>query len=225
MRRLVAALSACAGLAAPTPTSMPAVAAVTAAAALVAAPALAGGREQLRAFLQDTRSARGEFTQKVLRADGGVAESSGGIFAFARPGRFRWEVRRPFEQLLVADGQRLHFYDRDLNQVTVRRLADALASTPAAILFGAGEPERDFALRELEPRDGLERIEALPRDKDAGLERIVLGFRDGLPVVMEVGDAFGRTTVFEFRAVERNAAVPAESFRFVAPKGADVVEQ
>ena len=189
------------------------------------APANAGGLDQLRAFLTDTRSARGEFTQKALRADGSVAESSSGEFAFARPGRFRWDVRRPFEQLLVADGERLHFFDKDLNQVTVRRLADALNATPAAILFGDTDLERDFALRELAPRNGLDWIEALPRSKDAGIERIALGLRDGLPGTMEVGDAFGRTTVFEFRAIARNATVAPELFRFVAPKGVDVVEQ
>ena len=195
--------------------------------ALGAAPGVAGAAalEQLRAFLTDTRSARGEFRQKVLRSDGGVAESSSGDFAFSRPGRFRWEVRRPYEQLLVADGQKLYFYDKDLNQVTVRRLADSLASTPAAILFGDSDLERDFALRELAPRDGLEWVEALPRNKDAGFERIALGFRDGLPATMEVGDAFGRTTVFEFSAIARNAAVTPELFRYVPAKGVDVVEQ
>lgn len=216
-RRAAAALSFALSLAPPLATLL--------AGALVPAPARAGGQDQLRAFLGDTRSARGEFTQKVLRPDGSVAESSSGDFAFSRPGRFRWDVRRPFEQLLVADGKRLYFYDKDLNQVTVRRLADSLASTPAAILFGDGDLERNFALRELSPRDGLEWVEALPRDKEAGFERIALGFREGLPATMEVGDAFGRTTVFEFRAIARNAAVPADLFRFVPPKGVDVVEQ
>lgn len=190
-----------------------------------AQPARAGALEQLRGFLTGTPSARGEFTQKVLRADGSVAESSSGQFAFARPGRFRWEVRRPFEQLLVADGQRLFFYDKDLNQVTVRRLSESLGSTPAAILFGDADLEREFSLRELGQRDGLEWLEALPRSKEPGFERIALGFRDGLPGRMEVGDAFGRTTVFEFDAIRRNAAVPDDAFRFVPPKGVDVVEQ
>lgn len=203
--------------------ALPAVAALALGVAPTAARAAA--LAQLRAFLADTRSARGEFTQKVLRTDGSVAESMSGDFAFARPGRFRWEVRKPFEQLLVADGQRLWFYDKDLNQVTVRQLSDALASTPAAILFGDADPERDFRLRELAQRGGLEWVEALPRSKEAGFERIALGMRDGLPVSMEVADAFGRTTVFDFGAIARNASPAPELFRFVPPKGVDVVEQ
>ncbi len=192
---------------------------------VVCRPAHAAALAQLRAFLADIRSARGEFTQKVLRADGSVAESSSGEFAFARPGRFRWEVRKPFEQLLVADGQRLWFYDKDLNQVTVRPLSGSLASTPAAILFGDADLGRDFTLRELAPRDGLDWVEALPRNKEAGFERIELGMRDGLPASMEVTDAFGRTTVFGFRAIARNAAPAPELFRYVPPEGIDVLEQ
>ncbi|MCL4183384.1 MAG: outer membrane lipoprotein chaperone LolA [Burkholderiaceae bacterium] len=214
-RRAVLALAVALALAAPWPPGP------------AAQPAGAGALEQLRAFLNQARSARGEFTQKVLRSDGSVAESGSGEFAFERPGRFRWEVRRPFEQLLVADGQRLYFFDKDLNQVTVRRLADALASTPAAMLFGdsGAALEREFALRETGARDGLAWIEAVPRSKEQGFERIAIGFRDGLPGTMEVADAFGRVTVFEFRAIRRETGLGPELFRFVPPKGADVVEQ
>lgn len=190
-----------------------------------AQPAGGGALAQLHEFVTGTRSARGEFTQTLLRADGRPAETSSGSFAFARPGRFRWEVQRPYEQLLVADGERLYFYDKDLNQVTVRKLSDSTAATPAAILFGHADLERDFTLRELAARDGLQWLEAVPRSKDAGFEHIAMGWRGGLPVRMEVKDAFGRTTSFEFRDIVRNAAIDAARFRFVPPKGADVVEQ
>lgn len=189
------------------------------------APAYAGALDELHDFLTQTRSARGAFTQKVLHDDARVAESGSGTFAFSRPGRFRWEVREPFEQLLVADGERLYFYDKDLNQVTVRKLQGALESTPAAILFGSSDLDRGFVLREMPARDGLAWLEALPRERDSGFERIDFGFRDGLPVVMEIRDAFGRTTRFEFRDIVRDAPLPAGSFRFVPPPGADIVEQ
>lgn len=193
----------------------------------LAAPrrARAGAIDQFRDFATNTRSARGEFVQRTARSGGLSPEQASGQFAFSRPGRFRWEVRRPFEQLLVADGERLWFFDRDLNQVTVRRLAQALGATPAAILFGGGDPARDFALREIPGRDGQEWLEAIPKSRDAGFERIALGFRNGLPEAMEVRDAFGRTTTFAFRGVERNVAVDADAFRFVPPRGADLLEQ
>jgi outer membrane lipoprotein carrier protein len=184
-----------------------------------------GALAQLREFAQATQSARGEFSQRTLRSAGQPPEQASGAFAFARPGRFRWEVRKPYEQLMVADGEQLHFFDKDLNQVTVRRLSDSLGASPAAILFGSNELERSFVLKEAGTREGLDWLDAQPRSKDAGFERILIGFRAGLPEAMEVRDAFGRTTVFAFRGVERNPRIDPEQFRFVAPRGADVIRQ
>ena len=180
---------------------------------------------QLRRFVSETRSARGEFTQRTLQGQGQSAQTASGRFAFSRPGRFRWEVLQPFEQLMVADGERVHFYDRDLEQVTVRRLANSLGASPAAILFGSNDLEREFTLVDGGSFDGLDWLDARPRSGDAGFDRIRIGFRDGLPAAMDVVDAFGRTTIFSFSAVERNAVVTPDTFRFVAPKGADVIEE
>jgi chaperone LolA len=193
--------------------------------ALADSAAPGSARAQLQRFVAETRSARGEFTQRTLRSGGLPAESASGAFAFSRPGRFRWEVRKPFEQLMVADGERLWFYDKDLNQVTERRLAESLGSSPAAILFGSNELERSFTLKEGGERDGLAWLDALPMEKDAGFESIAIGFRGGLPEAMEVRDAFGRTTRFAFTAIERNAPLDSATFRFVAPQGADVIRQ
>ncbi|MCM5569360.1 outer membrane lipoprotein chaperone LolA [Burkholderiaceae bacterium FT117] len=190
-----------------------------------ASPASAAGLDQLRLFLTETRSARGVFTQKVLRANGQALESTQGAFAFARPGKFRWEVRKPFEQLMVADGERLWFHDKDLNQVTIQKLGAAMGATPAAILFGTAEIDKAFTLSELGEREGLEWIEALPKNADQGFDRIAIGLRNGLPEAMEVRDAFGRTSVFAFAAIERNPELAASLFRFSPPAGADVIEQ
>ena len=116
-------------------------------------------------------------------------------------------------------------HDPDLNQVTVRRIADSLGSSPAAILFGADDLERSFTLKEAGARDGLEWLEAAPKSREAGFERIGIGFRDGLPEAMEIRDAFGQTSVLAFRGIERNPRLGADAFRFVPPKGADVIEQ
>lgn len=181
--------------------------------------------KQLRRFLTETRSARGEFTQTLTRPGGRVLETLSGRFAFIRPGRFRWEVLQPYRQLLVADGKTLYFFDEDLNQVTERRLDQALDSTPAAILFGDQSIDRDFMLKLLGVRDGQQWLEAIPRVRDAGMERIAIGFAAGLPQSMEVIDAFERLSRFSLRSIERNPLLDEALFRFTAPAGADVVRQ
>ncbi len=215
-RRLLLAALACASLAG---LSFPGVARAQGA-AVASGPAQA----QLREFLTGTKAARGSFTQRSQRAGGGV-DTATGVFAFQRPGRFRWEVRKPYEQVMVGDGEKLYFHDKDLNQVTVRKLANSLGASPAAILFGSNELERDFTLKEDGSRNGMDWINALPRNKDAGFDRILIGLRGGLPEAMELRDAFGRTTVFTFSGFERNPTLEADSFRFVMPRGADIVEQ
>lgn len=176
-------------------------------------------------FLKNTRSASGSFRQQVLHASGRELETTEGSFAFARPGKFRWDVQKPYEQLLVADGEQLYFFDRDLNQVTIRKLGDAIASTPAAILFGNESIERDFLLSEAGLHEGLLWLEANPRTREAGVERIVIGMRDGLPEAMDVVDSFGRTSRFTFRMLERNSPIDATLFGFRIPTGADVIRQ
>lgn len=188
-------------------------------------PPASSAYAEFRSFLSAIRSARGSFRQSVVNASGRVIETTEGSFAFLRPGRFRWEVKKPFEQLLVADGRELYFYDRDLNQVTIRKLGDALSATPAAILFGNDSVDSDFTYVEAGSRDGLLWLEAVPRQKEAGVERIVIGLRAGLPEALEVGDAFGRTSRFSFGALERNPAIDETLFVFRFPSGADVVRQ
>lgn len=140
-----------------------------------------------------------------------------GRFAFARPGRFRWEVTRPDDQLIVSDGKQVWFHDRDLDQVSVRPLGDSIGSSPAAILFGSDAIEREFAVREMGLREGAAWIEATPHRKDAGFERIAIGLRQGLPVAMEIRDAFGQLTRLSFESVRRDAQPDLSQFRFVAP--------
>lgn len=192
---------------------------------VLALQAQAAAIEQLRSFLTQTKSARGEFVQRVERGSGAAVQESGGRFVFQRPGRFRWSYERPYEQLIVADGQRLTIFDRDLNQATVRRLQTSLPSSPASILFGSNDFEREFEVSDAGARDGLEWISARPRAKDTPFERIEIGFRDGLPGAMLLVDSFGQTTRLAFAKVERNPKLDADTFRFTPPKGADVLTE
>jgi len=196
--------------------------AALAAGLLFAGSASAAALEQFKAFVASTKAAKGEFTQKVV-AQGSKDKLSSGSFTFARPGKFIWTYTKPYDQVLQADGEQLFIFDKDLNQVTVRKLGDALGSSPAAILFGSNDLEKNFALSEAGTRDGLEWLKATPKAKDASFEQIQIGLKNGTPEAMELKDSFGQTSILSFKKFEKNPALNATSFKFVMPKGADVI--
>src|SRR3989442_5495683 len=190
---------------------------------LVASAAQADSIERFKSFLRTTQSARADFEQKVYGRDGRLTQESKGNFVFLRPGRFRWTYAKPVDQVIVGDGERVWIHDRDLNQVTVRRLSKALGSTPAAPLAGASDGEKAFDLSDAGQRDSLEWLQAKPKDRDAGFERIRMGFSTGGVEAMELTDNFGQTTKLQFHNLQRNPKVDPAEFRFEPPKGADVL--
>ena len=193
-------------------------------ASVAATVAQAGGIEQLQAFVNGTKSGKATFHQFTSDKSGRKVQEASGTFVFARPGKFRWSYDKPFEQVIVADGEKLYLYDKDLNQVTVRKLGAALPASPASILFGANDFERDFEVKDAGVRDGVSWVAATPRAKDTPFERIEIGLRDGQLAGMLLRDSFGQTSNLAFAKVERNPKVDPQLFRFTPPKGADVLE-
>jgi outer membrane lipoprotein carrier protein len=190
--------------------------------------ASAGALDQFKSFVSGTKAARGEFTQTQVRsktAAGKAPPPSSGSFVFARPGKFIWTYQKPYEQVLQADGETLYIYDKDLNQVTTHKLGSALGSSPAAILFGSNDLEKNFTLTDAGARDGLEWLTATPKAKDTTFEHIGIGLKDGVPQAMELKDAFGQTSLLKFTNFQRNPQLGAQQFKFEVPKGADVVNQ
>ena len=196
--------------------------AVALAAVLTVTGAQADAVDTLREFARDVKSGRANFTQTVSSPDGAKKKTSSGSFEFSRPNRFRFAYSKPFEQLIVSDGQKVWLHDVDLNQVSVRLLDQALGNTPAALLAG-GALERDFELSALPARDGLDWVQARPRAKDGTVAEVRVGFRGKDLAALEIVDAFGQRSVLQFSAVQQGVVVPAERFRFVPPPGADVI--
>lgn len=186
--------------------------------------ASASGVERFSRFIATTQSASGEFEQKIFDRNGKLLQESRGTLAFSRPGKFRWTYAKPYPQLIVGDGARVWIYDEDLQQVTVRKLDQALGSTPAALLAGNNsEVARAFRLSDQGGKSGLEWLEALPRDRETSFERVRMGFGFSGPEVMELADNLGQTTVLRFTSLQRNPQLDSALFRFSPPKGADVI--
>jgi outer membrane lipoprotein carrier protein len=193
--------------------------------------------DSLRQFIASTRGAEGEFRQTVVSGRAGQpAQQASGKFSFARPGKFRWEYDLPYPQLLVADGKQLWSWDRDLRQVMVRPIGDALGATPAGILFGQGELERDFILTEAaanELLDGGEKlawVEARPRQtageegvNSSGFQFFRFGFNGKRLQRLALLDNFGQTTVIEFTNLRLNPSFASNHFHFDPPAGVDIL--
>ena len=190
---------------------------------VVALPAAASGLAQLKAFIEGARTGTATFRQVVASKSARVPQESSGTFAFARPGKFRWTYDKPYSQLLVGDGDKLWIYDRDLNQVIVKKLDRALGATPAALLAGNNTLEANFDLADAGSAEGLEYVEAKPKLPDTGFDRVRIGLKENLPKTMELQDSFGRVTQLMFDSFERNPALEPGTFKFVPPPGADVV--
>ena len=189
--------------------------------------ALAGaaGLDMLRIFLQQTTTGKARFAQIIVDKNLKQLQQATGTMHFARPGKFRWEYEKPYEQLIVGDGSRLWVYDKDLNQVSVRKLDQALGDSPAALLAGSNEIEKIYNLTNLGNQEGLDWVEAVPKSKENAFERIRLGFSESGLQAMELRDQFGQATVIKFAEVERNPKLSPELFKFVPPKGADVIRE
>ncbi|MCX7137058.1 MAG: outer membrane lipoprotein chaperone LolA [Proteobacteria bacterium] len=190
---------------------------------LTCVTARAASIEMLKGLLQQTTSGKARFAQIVVDKNLKELQRATGTMQFVRPGRFRWEYDKPYEQTIVGDGARLWIYDKDLNQVTVRKLDKALGGSPAALLAGSNEIEKVYTLTNLGPQEGLDWLEAVPKSKDNTFERIRLGFSQTGLEAMELRDQFAQTTVIKFAGVERNPKIAPEVFRFTPPKGADVI--
>jgi len=202
---------------------------------LLCASANANSLDTLAQFLKTTQSGRAEFKQVVTspsKAGQPVrSKQSAGTFAFIRPTKFRFEYQKPFPQVIVADGQTLWLYDADLEQVTARKQAQALNTTPAALIATATDVaalQKDFTLQAQPDADGLQWVQATPINKDSTLSLVRLGLSvNGQQVALaklEILDAMGQRSVLSFERFDVNpSGLTAAAFNFVPPKGVDVV--
>ncbi len=185
--------------------------------------AAAAGVDTLKNYLRETTSATAQFSQVVYDRNMRKLQETTGTMTFARPGRIRWAYEKPYEQLIVGDGSKLWVYDKDLNQVTVKAIGQAIGGSPAALLAGSNDIEKDFRIASSGAKDGLDWIEATPRSSESTFQKVRMGFGKSGLEAMELVDGFGQLTVVRFSRIERNPTLSPELFRFVPPPGADVI--
>ncbi len=180
-------------------------------------------RDRLDQFVKTVMTFQARFTQTVMDAQGKVQEQAQGLFVLQRPGRFRWDYQQPYPQYIIADGQRIWFYDVDLEQVTVKSQLEALADSPASLLSGETLPEQQYIVTDLPSKDHLLWVELTPRDSNSSFKSIRIAFDDHSLKQMLMTDNFDQQTRLEFSQVVENPKVDRAVFVFTPPKGVDVV--
>lgn len=189
-----------------------------------AVPPPASGSKQLHAFLEGLRTLRAEFAQTTFTPDGGSKVEAEGTFFLQRPGKFRWVYRKPTPQVIVADGSRVWLHDQALEQVSHQSQERALRGTPALVLSDTGPIDKHFTIRDLDPDEGRQRVELVPRATESEVARIELAFVGDRLDRVEMVDAFGQLTRIRFSQVQRNPVLDSALFEFRPPPGIDILQ-
>ncbi len=188
-------------------------------------PALAGGQSEslVRRYFRDLESLRADFIQTVYDEQSRLIEASSGRVHMQKPGRFSWDYQEPAVQMVIADGERLWFYDVDLEQVSVKRMDEALATTPMALLSGAAPIDKAFTVGETFMQGGLQWCELRPKDSQGEFKSLWVAFEGDILRTIELEDAFNRRTRLSFEKLERNVDIEPALFIFIPPPGVDIV--
>ncbi len=185
--------------------------------------AWADGVDDLKQFYQSTQAMRAQFKQTVFDQKGRKLQEVNGTMLLQRPNKFRWDYQKPYEQQIISDGRQVFLFDMDLQQVTVRAVDQVLGTSPAALLAGGPNVEESFKLSRLQDFEGMQRVQAKPKQKDSGFQVVIIAFEHSKLAEMRLVDAFGQSTHIVFSNVEVNPALNSHQFLFTIPKGVDVV--
>lgn len=191
----------------------------------VMSTAFADGVDDLKQFYQNTQAMRANFKQTVFDQKGRKLQEVNGIMLLQRPNKFRWDYQKPYEQQIISDGKQVFLFDVDLQQVTVRTVDKVLGTSPAALLAGGPNVEETFRLSRLLDLDGMQRVQAKPKQKDSGFQVVIISFDHNKLAEMRLVDAFGQSTHIIFSNVEVNPSLNTNQFLFAIPKGVDVVSE
>ncbi|MCW8881735.1 MAG: outer membrane lipoprotein chaperone LolA [Sedimenticola sp.] len=183
------------------------------------------GLQQMDRFLNDLQSLQASFEQSVLDPQQRQAARSQGLFSMQRPNLFRWDYSEPDKQQIIADGRQIWLLDPELEQVSVQTQDTALKGTPAQFLIGGDPVEKHFEVIDIGDSQGFAWVELIPRDKESQFVRVLLAFSENLLQRMEMTDAFGQVTRFQFYDIKQNPSFKSGFFVFTRPDSFDLYQQ
>jgi outer membrane lipoprotein carrier protein len=186
-------------------------------------PAAPSAEAKVERYLANLSTWSADFDQTIEDGSGKTLRSASGHMYLQRPGKFRWDYQKPAQQLVLADGKKLWFYDKDLQQANVRDMDATLANTPATLLSGGADLGSQFTITALPADEGLEWFQLIPKHADSDFQAVRIGFSKGELARMLLADKLNQVTRLKFSAARRNVSIPADLFSFTPPPGVDVI--
>jgi outer membrane lipoprotein carrier protein len=190
-----------------------------------AIPAAVTPEQRLKSFLAKASTLQADFTQVQVDEKGSLGKRSNGVFYLQRPGKFRWNYLKPYNQEIVSSGGRVWFYDKDLEQVTAKKLNAAIGSTPALLLTGEVPLEKNFTIQNQSDEEGIAILKLLPKSEESGFQYVQIGLENDALVGMELSDNFGQLTRIYFSNLKTGVRIDPALFTFKPPAGVDVFEE
>jgi outer membrane lipoprotein carrier protein len=181
--------------------------------------------DQLKEFLKSAKSLSADFKQISFDENGNPAQTSYGVFYLQRPGKFRWDYQKPYVQQIVSNAGKVWFYDKDLEQVTIRKLDQSIGSTPALLLSGDIPLEENYTIENQGKDDDLFWIRLVPKNDQSGFKYVMIGMDKGMLRGMELSDNFGQLTRIYFSNLKKNVAIKSSMFEFTPPAGTDIFSE
>lgn len=180
--------------------------------------------QRLKAFLAKASTLQADFTQVQVDEKGNLGKRSTGVFYLQRPGKFRWNYQKPFNQEIVSGAGKVWFYDKDLEQVTARKLDQAIGSTPALLLTGEVPIEKNFTIQNQSDEEGIAILKLIPKSEESGFKYVQIGLENDTLIGMELSDNFGQLTRIYFNNLKTGGRLDPALFTFKPPAGVDVFE-
>lgn len=177
--------------------------------------------QQLINKLSSIHTMKANFQQTLYGEQDKVLQRSFGSVTIQRPGKFRWQIKKPNRQLLITDGKNLWIYDHDLAQVIVEKIKNGIGNTPASLLSGSSKNVLDYF------HVGFKNdwFVLTPKNKNNIFQRVQLYFQKNKLLKMELIDNLGQKSVLRFSSIMMNKKLNLRTFVFRPPKGVDVINQ
>ncbi len=181
----------------------------------------------LESRLSSLHSMKANFTQTILDNHGKAIQQSNGNMALLRPGKFRWETKKPIPQLIIANDAKLWIFDPDLEQVTIRALHHATGESPALLLSHENTTiDKDYVVKtQMKKGSSLTWYVLTPRSEDSVFAAVEMGFNSENLQEMRLQDHLGHSTHIVFKNMQSNIDLPDSLFIFKKTANIDVIDE